>query len=296
VSLRHSFVIVAVAALVAATGCAGTSRGRATHDGRACRPHPPGTSHIDLAVGGRTRTATLSQPRGPGRRALVLDLHGFASSGRRHDDDNGMARAAARRGMAVVTPDALGTPSRWNFDRRPGEADDDAFVDALVRRVSADGCIDADRIFVAGSSNGAAFAGLLACTPPFRFAAVAMVIATVPDRCPPERTPAAITIRGTADPAVPFAGADALLRTWAEHNGCDRSLESLDVAAGVTETRFAGCRSPAALVAIAGGVHTWPGGARADKPGNSEADIAYSATDRILDFFTAVGRQSATIG
>ena len=195
-----------------------------------------------------------------------------------------MGREGAGRGAVVVTPQALGDPARWNFDRRPGGPDDYGYVLALVADLQERLCIDPDRVFVAGSSNGAAFAGLLVCQEPAVFAAVAMVIATTPSTCPAEVTPSRLSIRGTADrtpDAVPMVSGDA------ERHRCAQPPEVEPVADGVERRRFRDCAGGAelALVTIQGGDHSWPGSPQADRPGNSAAARSFPATDTILDFF-----------
>jgi len=208
---------------------------------------------------------------------LVLALHGHGGSAAEFDANTGLAAAGAARGIAVVTPQGEGDPRRWNFDRRPDGPDDYAFVDGLIADLVAGGCADPDRVVVAGSSNGAAFAGLLACTAPYRAAAVVMVIATVPTSCPPDVVPSILTVRGKADAKVPYAGTPELVAADAAHHGCDPTPMVDEPEAGVERTTYTGCRDGAevTLVAVDGGTHTWFGGATAPS--------AFSATDAVLD-------------
>lgn len=241
------------------------------------------TDTITVSTPDGPRSAVLSQPDGSGRRPLIVQLHGIGGTGTAFDADTGLGTLAAARGVAVVTPTALGTPTRWNFDRRPDGADDYAFVDALVRRLTDRACVDPKRVYAAGASNGAAFAGFLACTTPYRFAAVAMVIATVPPGCPANETPAMITIRGTADATQPYAGAEDVVGSWAAHDGCGPA-ETVTLQPGVIETRFTECDVPVALDTVTDAVHAWPGGTGANRPDNSDAGRTFPASERILDF------------
>ena len=111
-----------------------------------------------------------------------------------------LAAAGTARGDVVVTPQALGNPTRWNFDRSPSGPDDFGFVHALVTDLEHRLCIDPDRVYTAGHSNGAAFAGLLACRAPYDFAALASVSATVPSTCPSGVVPSMLTIHGYGRP------------------------------------------------------------------------------------------------
>jgi polyhydroxybutyrate depolymerase len=242
-----------------------------------------------LTVDGTERSYQLTLPDGIEQRAmvpLIVTLHGFGGSAAEFDDHTQLAGRGAARGAIVVTPDALGAPARWNFDRRPSGPDDYAFIDALLVDLAHRFCIDPDRTFVAGSSNGAAFAGLLACTEPYRFAAVAMVIATVPSGCPDTVEPAVMIIRGTADAHVPYDGTPEMIAGYADRYGCDQPPVTEVPADGVERTRYTGCRrgSEVVLDAVVGGTHSWPGSTETSTADTVTAG-AYQATDEILDFF-----------
>jgi polyhydroxybutyrate depolymerase len=114
---------------------------------------------------------------------------------------------APTRGYIAVVPDSLGNPRQWNFGGDPHQADDFGFIDALITDLTKRLCVDADRIYAAGHSNGSAFTGFLQCKPPFRFAAVAMVSAFIPSTCPAGKAaPSVMAVQGTADPGVPYDG------------------------------------------------------------------------------------------
>lgn len=241
-----------------------------------------------LTVDGVERSYLLDLPAETPRDhplPLIVQLHGHGGSAAQLEERTHLGERGAAGGSAVVTPDALGTPARWNFDRRADGPDDFAYIEALVTALGEQLCVDPDRTFVAGSSNGAAFAGLLACTEPYRFAAVAMVIATVPSGCPDEVTPAVITIRGTADTRVPFDGTPALVAGIADHDGCDPEPVTGSPADGVDRTTYGGCRAGSEVVldAVVGAPHAWPvdAGAAGD----------YQATDEILAFFARHDRE-----
>ena len=284
--------VVIVAALASSCGSP------AEEPAAACAPRAvdPADAQI-LRSGGQERRYLLAVPDAapePAGLPLVVSLHGHGSSAAEHEANTSLAARGRERGFVVATPEGLGDPRRWNFDRRADGPDDDAFVgelvDVLVDRV----CVDPDRVYVAGSSNGAAFAGLLACAGSVDVAAVAMVIATVPPTCPDDVRPSVLTIRGTADTTVPYDGTPDMVAAWAEHDGCPDPPREDEPHPGVTRTTYDGCAGggQVVLATVEGGIHAWPGGTRADRPGNSEAGIAYSATDEVLSFFADVGPAS----
>jgi polyhydroxybutyrate depolymerase len=263
----------------------------------ACTPTPvPDRFHV-VESGGRRRRYLLSvpdSPPGPDGYPLVVSLHGHGSGARDHEANTSLAARGRAEGFAVVTPEALGDPRRWNFDRRAGGPDDYAFLAGLVDDLVGRSCADPARLYLAGSSNGAAFAGLWACAGHAQVAAVAMVIATVPPGCPPEVTPSVLTVRGTADVTVPYGATPELVATWADHDGCASPPRDDTPYPGVARTAWGGCAGGGRVVldTVAGGVHAWPGGTGADRPGNSPAGIGYPATDEVLAFFAAVGQAS----
>ena len=247
-----------------------------------------------LTFDGEARSYLLRLPRGyEGRRAhpLILSFHGHGGAKERHDANTGLSAAAAARGYVVVTPGSL--PPNWNIREEPGRARDFAFIEALLAELDRTLCLDRDRIYAAGHSNGAAFAGLLACRPPYRFAAVAMVAGTPPLTCPPQVAPPTLFVRGTADRTVPYdagvlGGAVGSTARYAQAYGCRPSPIRERRMSGVERLRHTDCRGGGEVVldTVEGGVHVWPGGPRAaQRPDNSEAGRRYPATGAVLDFF-----------
>ncbi len=246
---------------------------------------------------GRQRSYALTLPSAhDGRRMvpMVLDLHGYGGSKEQEEINTAMAVKGAKRGFIVVTPDALGSPRRWNWRRSPGEADDYAFIHALVEDLERAFCVDPERVYVAGHSNGAGFAGFLACSPPFQFAAVAMVSGTTPSTCPSGVTPSVLAIRGTADVTVRYdeAAIDVLIDSYVRSYRCDTDPTRDSPHVGVERVRYQGCDNGAEVLLdiIVGGTHVWPGGPTASgsspsAAGNSVAGRTFVATDHILDFF-----------
>lgn len=246
-----------------------------------------------LRSGGHERRYLLAVPdTAPGVDGLplVVSLHGHGSSAADHETGTSLADRGREAGFVVVTPEGLGEPRRWNFDRRADGPDDYAFIAELIDELVVRACVDTSRVHLAGSSNGAAFAGFLTCTDTARVAAVAMVIATVPPTCPDDVTPPVLTIRGTADATVPYDGAPDMVAGWADHNGCTGPPRIDEPHPGITRTTYDRCAEgggPVVLDAVEGGVHAWPGSSNADRPDNSPAGIDWSATDEVLAFFTA---------
>jgi len=261
-----------------------------TADCAPARPARPTAEPRTFAHGGQDRRYLLALPGdydGTTAIPLVVTLHGWHGDIETFERTTTMAATGTEQGLAVVTPQGLGDPSRWNWDRKPDGPDDYGFIHALVTDLTERLCIDTDRVFAAGSSNGAAFAGLLVCDAPRTFAAVAMVIATTPSTCPPDVAPSTISIRGTDD-GTPAA--DDMFATDAQRYDCAPPTDE-HVADGVTRRTYANCAHDAelVLVTIDGGQHVWPGSPQADQPGNSPGSRDFPATQTILDFFAEHG-------
>lgn len=240
---------------------------------------------VDVATAAGARSYLVAVPPAVDGRVLLIDLHGHGGSAQQIDANTGLSSAGTAAGFVVVTPDALGEPARWNFDRQAAQADDYAFMRSLIDEALHRYCVSSGRVVVIGTSNGAAFAGLYGCQDP-RIVAIAMVIATTPALCGADRRiPSVLTIRGDADATVPYKGAQAWLKTWADLAGCSEKATSTQIWPGVERVSYPDCRDGQviAIDTIAGGVHAWPGGTQ-QRPDNSKAGATYPATARVIEF------------
>lgn len=237
---------------------------------------PAGVDERAMTSGGHRRTYRLAVPpaTGPDRPApLVLLLHGYTSTAEAVAARSGVEAAGVAAGAVVVTPQGLGTPSRWSLPGVLPGPDDVRFVGDLLDRVDRSVCVDRGRVFVAGFSNGAAFAAVLGCAMGARLAGLALVAgANMETGCKwPSGLPV-VAFHGTADPVVPFGGGpvlSGLLRTrpvhdavaeWAERDGCRARPSRARVARGAVRVRWGGCEHPqgVTLYELAGWGHWWP--------------------------------------
>lgn len=238
---------------------------------------------------------------------LIFNLHGSGSNKEQQALYSDLENQGTARGYVVVTADGTGARRGWNMFRTPDGADDYRFVEDLFGRLDSSLCLDPDRVYSTGISNGSAFSGFLACVSPFRLAAIAMVAATVPGgNCPPGVRVSAMAFHGTADPVVPYGGgavaaeaakgnaapsAESTMSFWADLDGCDATPVEDRPWPHVKRLTFGNCRDGTEVVfyGIEGGGHTWPGspvdlsalGINALGPGSNEAN----ATALMLDFF-----------
>ena len=150
----------------------------------ACRRPPAAASVADggpaSVVAARPYLLTVPQgdPKTP--LPLVLVLHGYGSTGKRHDDAWGFSALGLREGFLVAAPDGTVDPRGnrfWNATDAccnfyGSTVDDVAYIRALLDDVAARTPVDPKRVFVVGHSNGGFFAHRLACDMPERIAAV----------------------------------------------------------------------------------------------------------------------------
>lgn len=344
---------LALALVVAVVGCTddeGGSGEDAGSDGDApadCTPAreaDAGTERRTIEVDGTEREADVAVPEGyDGTTAapLIVDLHGFTSTIEDQTLLSNLPEAGGERGYVVVTPQALETDlpvgdggafTFWNVtvvtDGGEAEveggldaADDLGFIDALLTQVEGELCIDADRVYATGMSNGAGMAMALACTDPSRWAAVAPVAAVnMTTSCPADGPISTIAFHGDADPLVDYEGGTVAgfelgnpsvadrMAELAALGGCDPEPDT-EVVEDVARERWEGCEPGVGveLYTVLGGGHTWPGvttyrseeelapdpdaasplgdGEATEPAGNETTNIV--ATELILDFFDA---------
>ena len=175
--------------------------------------------------------ATLDRPEGlrhylvatppaaqPGKRALVLVLHGSGASARQV---MGLAyppsplsvflEIAARENLVVIAPDAGKGGWRDCFvsDARAAAKDDVAFIGALIDHAVAAHGADPERVYVIGVSRGGWMTYRLMAEIPHKLSAFATVLAGMPppghDRSPAVALPA-LFFGCTADPVMPYRG------------------------------------------------------------------------------------------
>jgi polyhydroxybutyrate depolymerase len=169
-------------------------------------------------------------------------------------------------------------------------------------------CVDTTRVFAAGISNGASFAGVLGCQPGVGLAAIGMVAGingyAICKNLPPLPV---VGFNGTDDPIVPYAGgkifggadqkgggivpaATTALADWAQRNGCGAAAPTTNVAADVQLRTYSGCRAATELYVLQGDGHTWPGATAVAGKVLGRTNTNISATRTMLDFFAAQHR------
>ena len=141
-------------------------------------------------------------------------MHGFGGNG------EGMRNAIGRHsgieeGRVVLYPDGAGLARGWNSGHPQccgtaleSNVDDVAFLRALVDSVAQKTCVDLNRVYATGFSNGGDMAQRLACDASDVVAAVTSVAGRFDyhaNACPGKRPVPAVLYRGQLDRTVPYA-------------------------------------------------------------------------------------------
>lgn len=235
-----------------------------------------------IAVGDQRREFILDVPTDLAPRTpvpLLFDFHGFGHSGAGVWKVSEFKDLAERHGFITVYPTGLPVTLRlrgrdqsgpgWEME---GGADnrDLAFTRAMLDEIEDNYCVDLDRVFTTGFSNGAFFSTLLGCEMSERFAAVAPVAGgALRGECRPRRPVPVMIHHGTRDDLIPVEWARAGRDQWLSANGCAPTPpESVHGAARCD--RHAKCSGKAVVVYCEEEfAHRWPA----------------QATERIWRFF-----------
>ena len=190
-------------------------------------PYPAGLSDASLQVGGVTRQYRVHVPPGVTTApvALVLVLHGGGGEGLNVANTGAhplsvFRSVADREGFVVVYPGGL--PARdgnagWSDCRADneiaGDADDIAFLDALIARLRSEYGLPASKVFMTGGSNGAQMTYAYAIVRAENIGAIAAGSGNLPQTpkagaCsgPPSRRIPVLMTHGTADTLMPYGG------------------------------------------------------------------------------------------
>jgi poly(3-hydroxybutyrate) depolymerase len=297
--------LLVLGGLVVAAGCAR----RAAR----CAVEPSANGRACALVGYPDRAFDLVVPPGEGGtpRPLLILFHGGGGSRRSAEtvtcpdgdprEPGCLGNVAIARGFVVARPDGTGArllPNVRTWNAGGGKdglqcvsgracadgVDDIAYVRALLDEIARLTPVDQRRVYVAGLSNGGAFAHRVACELGGRVAGVVAVgganqFQAAGGVCP--RPVPVLQIHGTADPCWAFTGGNgaclqddgqkkqgavASTDAWATINGCSgRRTETppdRDASDGTTRVRVIGegCRAATELWRMEGGGHTWPSG------------------------------------
>lgn len=287
-------------------------------------PHDAGDFPGTVISGGTERTYLLHVPPGydgTDKTPLVLSFHGLGGDPQQQMAYSGLAATGDREGFVIVAPQGRGAErlslTHWNvvFSTLPDESDDVMFTSDIIDAVSEELCIDQNRVFATGLSNGAQMVSRLACSLADRIAAAAPVSGLYfpplaeelqdTEGCTPTRAVPIISFHGTDDPIIGFNGGrpvlagfaiplsfrdldDEILPDWARAQGCGIEPEITAVANHVDLWSYVGCDdgSVIQMYALEGGGHTWPNAATEPVPETLGTTIReIDANELMWEFF-----------
>lgn len=271
-----------LAVLAALLSLFGISCGGSSSEGVPTGPvafDPLGCDEVDLALGasseiaiehdGLERSYRLYVPSEIDNSTptpLILNWHGLGSDSIEQEVYSGTA-IVEERGYIAAYPKGLGRSFNAGYccssrGNPPHEADDVGFARAIVADVASRLCIDKQRIYSSGMSNGGYMSEHLACNAADLVAAVAPVSAQSgnPGNCTPSRPVPMISFNGTEDPLVSYAGSQQTLAGWAERNSCTEGPRREEVGGAYCDY-WDSCAQGANVVhcTVPGMAHCWPG-------------------------------------
>jgi polyhydroxybutyrate depolymerase len=324
-AMRRLMVLVGVAALasglvgpVAAAGAATAPRVKVAASA-GCGATPAvaaGETEESVDSDGTTYTYIRHVPPaydGTTPLPVVVDFHGYAEGASIHTRQTMLGAKGDAEGFVTISPQGQGAIPRWDTDL---DGPDIAFVGQLLDEIESTLCVDTNRIFATGLSNGAFMTSAVACAYADRIAAVAPV-AGIRDikGCDPARPVPVVAFHGTADTFVTFDGGlgssaldlpapdgsgrtlgdlaaenpdapelksasiPSIVRSWAKRNDCAKRPTRVQIGADVTRVRYR-CpeRATVELYRVEGGGHSWPGSAFS----KSIAAVVGATTDTIV--------------
>lgn len=282
----------------------------------AARAAASADGEIALDVDGSARRAiVVNAPADGTRRPAVIVLHGGMGSAAQMRATSGFDQVARANGFMAVYAEGTdfgGGRHAWNtgylLRRQVRDADDIAYLDALIDRLVADRGADPARICMTGGSNGGMMTYVYAARRPDRLAAAAPVVASMFtfDRVPEVPLPILI-INGARDDEVPIAGGmsvNPLVRAaqaapfkpvrevvdfWVKANKSRAEGRSVEEGTVTTTTYPAGAGGAVTeFVVDREGGHGWPG-TRPRREGSSPI-ASFRGAERVWAFFVGKSR------
>ncbi|NJL93067.1 MAG: hypothetical protein HC915_04745, partial [Anaerolineae bacterium] len=243
----------------------------------------PGYYQASLEVEGMTRTYALYLPtayNGSTPLPMVVMLHGGGGDARQVQSSTRFREVAEAEGFIAIFPNGNGQLPverllTWNAGNCCGyalesNANDVAFLAALIETLGAELAVDTERVFMTGMSNGAMMTYRFACERADLLAGIAPVAGALnADPCAPSQPLPVVILHGTADELVLYEGGAPLrsvdrrnprvdqsvafaLGFWRGVNGCEASAEVDTTQADLRVESYTDCTSGAPITVFDG--------------------------------------------
>ncbi|KJZ74783.1 hypothetical protein HIM_05900 [Hirsutella minnesotensis 3608] len=250
---------------------------------------------------GGTRTYRIHLPKNykvDKPKPLLIAYHGAGNNPKKFENQTRFSDEGVNPNMITVYP--AGVEKHWEGPTYAKKGvSDKVFTTDLVNRIKDNYCVDESRVYATGHSNGAGFAGTLACSPEHggQFAAFAPVSGAFytdvegNKNCHPARSPLPMMeIHGTADKTIPYEGGDGRggrvppipdwVSRWAKRNKCSTSTTK-DLPGGVHDIQWK-CEGGNGLVRhikMDGQGHKWLG-----------KGSVFDASPAVIEFLSAYSK------
>lgn len=280
---------IALLSLVTLAACSDGNGGTAACAGK---NGPAGRREITITSGGLERTFVLDVPEsalGDAPVPLVLVYHGVFSTGAEIEANTGFPDKAAADGFITAAGDGIGKSWNAGVCCQPAQGenvDDVGFTRDMVAAIESEYCVDSERVYATGFSNGSAMVFRLACEAADLFAAFAPVggsLALFP--CEPSQ-PRPIQITNMiSDPVVNYRLGEFSFGELLKLNACSDARDSVVLAPTASCSVAPDCAdgSTTQFCSVSDLGHRWPGGA-------TNPDGAFHATDAVWDFLSTYAR------
>jgi len=252
-----------------------------------------------IMVGGQARTAKVHVPASydPTKAMpVVLNIHGRTQDAQAQANLTMAIAKSDAAGFILVHPQSATSPTSWNSGSccepaTTNNVDDLGYFHALLDELEAKLCVDTDRVFAMGLSNGGYQSHTLACKMADRIAAIGPVAGLLlQSPCSPSRPVAAMLINGTDDTLSQYQFVGQGVTFWATKNQCTTQMQTYNQG-DVTCVTHGGCASGADVVlcTVQDGGHQWPGGGTLPFLGKKSDNLI--ATEALWSFFVAHPRR-----
>jgi polyhydroxybutyrate depolymerase len=273
-------VVLVGASLMAADPAKAPTGGVKPSQGICAKKPRRGNLYVQLTIAGVGRTAVVHVPKKAqtGQSLpVVLAFHGSGGTGDFMASYSGLAALSDQQNFVAVFPSAARPGRRWVLanEDKGGPADID-FVEQLIDKVEALTCVNAERIYATGVSNGGGMAARVGCELSSRIAAIAPVAGGYSslDACRPQHRVSVLEIHGTADKVVPYKGkppdgrgsVPGFLALWRHIDSCTGNPAQRRYGPATEQYTWSSCADGTQVehLKIYGGGHAWPGARPAD--------------------------------
>ena len=263
---------------ISTTGCGQTSLVKPGTSSSITIPARPAVSRGNL-----TRSYVVHIPityQNTQRYAAILAFHGYSGTATSMDRSSGFTQLSERQPFIAVYPQGVLDSSNKPFWASAGPIDagidDVLFVSHVIDDLQKKFCIDPQRIYATGFSNGGGMTWLLSCRFAGRIAAFAPISGNFyafAGGCHPGRPVPILDFHGTKDPILPYNGISASenpawplppipqwLADWAVRNGCTNGPTIFLHTGNIVAEQWNNCPTDSAVVhyRIVGGTHAFP--------------------------------------